>query len=172
MKKIQTSKKLTGNKKDQEVFKRLAEIKSMPSHQLVGEILMRAQLIEEFMRAYIVNGSKKYNHPRQVKGTFGQLKMIFKKIYPEEASLSECLDAANEVRNDIAHNTFLIDWFIGDLLKGHKNSDIDRFNHRGFEKMLHIIDDCLVEFRKFMKRVTLRTYDLKISASQDTEKNL
>lgn len=149
-----------------QLFRRIFEIKTMPTFQLVGEILARAQLLEELMRAYIVNGSKKYNHPRQVRGTFGQLKMNFKKIYSREKNLLDCLDSANETRNDIAHNSFLIDWFVKDLLRGYKEADIDRFNHKGLEKMLDIMDSCLVEFQKFMKRVSLKTYDLKISQSR------
>ena len=145
-----------------QLFKRWFEIKSMPPLQLVGEILARAQLIEELMRVYIVNGSKKYRDPRQVNGTFGKLKVDFKKIYQEEGLL-ESLDDANEARNDIAHNSFLIGWFIGYLLKGHRKVDIDRFNHRPLEKMFCIMDSCLFEFQKFMKKVPLEVYDFKIS---------
>jgi len=145
-----------------QVLKQVLEIKNMPLLQLAGEILARAQLIEELMRAYVVNNSTKYSDPRQVRGTFGQLKVKFKEIYPKEKELLEILDYANDVRNDIAHSSFLIGWFIEDLLKGHKKADIDRFNHRTLEKMFNVVDACVFEFIKFMKRVPLKDYDAKI----------
>lgn len=162
MKKVAKNRKAVGNQTDQ-ALRRLAQIKAMPTLQLVGEVLARAQLIEEIMRAYIVNGSAKYSDPRQVRGTFGSLRFQFNKIYPNEGTLLTSLESANDVRNDVAHNTFLINWFFEDLLKGVRKRDVNRFNHRSLEKMLHVMDDCVFQFRSFMKKVPLTIYDAKLS---------
>lgn len=168
MRKILKNNKINRDELMKSVWKRWAEIKGMPPLQLVGSILAYAQVIEEFMRMYIINNSKKYTHPRQLKGTFGNLRSEFKKIYPKEKGLLECLENANDTRTDVAHYVFLIAWYTEDMLKksGQKSDDIGRFNHRTLEKMLYIMEDCLFEFRRFLKKNPPRNYDAKILMRQ------
>src|SRR5581483_7824463 len=96
-------------------LRRLIEIKSMSIMELAGAILGRAQLLEEMMRMYIVAKSTEYHNPREVEGTFGSLRLKFRDFYPEQVELLEALKTANEVRNELAHSTFLVSWFIEGL---------------------------------------------------------
>ena len=56
------------------VLERWIELKNRSEFELVGMILARAQLLEEMMKVQIVDRSKRYNGPRDVKGTFGPIK--------------------------------------------------------------------------------------------------
>ena len=134
-----------------EALRRWAEMKALSPFELVGMILARAQLLEELMRMEILRKIKRYSHPRQIKGTFGVVKSHFKKLYPTATILHEALDDANEVRNSIAHDSFLISWFLEGKLKDHPKKYVDHFNHKTLEKHLHVVDNCLVEFMKFRK---------------------
>ena len=117
--------------------------------ELMGLILVRAQILEELMRLYIVDGFDRYRHARDVKGTFGTLKQQFKTLYPEEAELLGWLDIANEVRNEVAHSEFLVSGWIRDALEGHDSEAVDRFVLKGTRKSLWAIDECVAHFMRF-----------------------
>ena len=85
------------------------------------------------------------------KARSGRSKAKFKDLFPDALALHEALDDANDVRNSIAHDCFLVSWFVQEILKEKDKGDIARFNHKTLEKHLYIIDSCLIEFVKFQK---------------------
>lgn len=125
----------------------------MSLEELIGAILARAQVIEEFMRHYIAAATDR--RPDEVNGTFGRLRLEFARLYPEETHLNRQLEVANEVRNEAAHSDALIAAFIRQVMVGHDPYGVDRLTRKGVRKSLYLIQDAMVYMVVFAHRNVL-----------------
>lgn len=128
-----------------------ARLDDMSYIELIGSILARAQVIEEAMRMLIVGASDEYGHPREIKGTFGQVLNRFRRLYPEEHDLIELLELAREARNDAAHTALLVAHFIEGQLPDQDPDSVRSFQRRAMRKTVEGMDWALREILRFLR---------------------
>src|SRR5690554_4483116 len=143
-----------------------ARTMEMTLEELMGAILARAQVLEEFMRHYIA--MERDCMPRQVKGPFGKLRKEFADLHPGETALLSSLEVANDVRNEAAHSNVLVANFIRQVLSDFEPDGVDRFLRKGVRESLYAIQEALIHMLEFFRRNPLE-YDDGIPRAARTQ---